>query len=139
MKIISQITKKYPLTLVCIALICYLSLFFTPTKTPLDGVAFIDKWTHFVMYGGSCSVFWWEYLHKHQFRVSGWTFVLGWLTFVLASGLIELAQEYCTTNRSGEWLDLLANATGATLGTLIGMGMRRVRSEERGMKNVEGS
>jgi hypothetical protein len=37
------------------------------------------------------------------------------------SGLIELAQAYCTGGRrSGEWLDFLANSTGATL--MLGVG-----------------
>lgn len=122
---IRKLLDSYPLTLACILLICYLSIFFSPPQTPLDGVAFIDKWTHVVMYGGTCAVFWWEYLRQHNCRASLLTFFLGWLSFVVASGLIELIQEYLTTNRAGEWLDLAANATGATLGTLIGMATRR--------------
>ena len=43
------------------------------------------------------------------------------------SGVIELLQAYCTTNRSGEWLDFAANTTGVGLGTLIGLVMWRVR------------
>ena len=119
------IVRKYPCTLACIVLICYLSIFFKPPKTPLDSVALIDKWTHMVMYGGTCTVFWWEYLRKHHSRTPLSAFFWGWLLFVAASGVIELIQEYLTTNRAGEWLDLLANALGATLGTLIGVGMRR--------------
>ena len=124
-----KIAKKYPLTLICIVLICYLSIFLIPPKTALDDVAFIDKWTHLVMYGGTCAVFWWEYLRKNRNKASGWTFVVGCLPFIVGSGLIELIQEYCTTNRAGEWLDLAANATGAVTGTLIG----------RSLKKVEGS
>lgn len=120
-----KLIKKYPLTLICIVLICYLSIFFKPPKTPLDDVAFIDKWTHLVMYGGTCIVFWWEYLRNHHNKAPLITFFFGWLGFVAASGVIELVQEYLTTNRAGEWLDLLANTTGATIGTLIGFLMRR--------------
>ena len=117
--------RRYPLTLICIVLICYLSIFFMPPKTPLDSLAFIDKWTHLVMYGGTCTVFWWEYLRHHQHKASLLTLFYGWFGFVAASGIIELVQEYLTTNRAGEWLDLLANTTGATIGTLIGLSMRR--------------
>ena len=39
---------------------------------------------------------------------------------VAMSGLIELAQAYCTTNRSGDWLDLAANAIGALFGIALG-------------------
>jgi hypothetical protein len=37
--------------------------------------------------------------------------------------MMELAQRYLTTCRSGEWLDVLANSTGVVLATLIGIGM----------------
>ena len=39
---------------------------------------------------------------------------------VAMSGLIELVQAYCTTNRSGDWLDLAANAIGALSGIVLG-------------------
>lgn len=123
-----NILKKYPLTVICVVLICYLSIFFEPPKLSLlKNMAFIDKWTHLVMYGGACSVFWWEYLRNHNNKASGWVFFLGWDVFVLISGLIELVQEHLTTNRAGEWLDLAANATGATIGTIIGVGMKKMR------------
>lgn len=37
------------------------------------------------------------------------------------SGMIELIQEHLTDNRSGEWLDFLANAIGCTIGTVVGL------------------
>lgn len=33
---------------------------------------------------------------------------------------MELMQAYCTTYRSGEWLDFLADSLGALIGFLIG-------------------
>lgn len=46
----------------------------------------------------------------------------------MMSGLIELLQAYCTGGRrSGDWLDFLANATGATLGCLLGYLVYRVK------------
>ena len=47
-----------------------------------------------------------------------------WVAPVLMSGLLELIQAYCTTNRQGEWLDFAANTTGVTIGALIGWGMK---------------
>lgn len=117
--------KRYPLSLVCIALIWYLSLWFMPPESPLNDVKFIDKWTHLVMYGGTCSVIWYEYLRSHK-QLNGWRlFLLAWLAPVLMSGLLELVQAYCTTSRAGEWLDFAANTTGCTLGAAIGMIMHR--------------
>ena len=116
--------RRYPLSLLCIALIWYLCIWFMPPKTPLDSVQFIDKWTHFVMYGGTCSVIWYEYLRSHR-RHNGWRlFLLAWLAPVLMSGLIELVQAHCTDNRAGEWLDFAANTTGCVLGAIAGMCMK---------------
>jgi len=127
MKRLQQIVRKYPFSLVCLVIVWYLSVFFVPPfKTPLDGVAFIDKWTHFVMYGGTCSVIWWEYLRSHQTLNGRRLFLFAWLAPVLMSGVLELIQTYCTSNRSGEWLDFAANTTGCTVGAVIGWGMKMV-------------
>ena len=85
----------------------------------LPDISFLDKWTHFVMYGGMCSVMWWEYLRHHD----NWKlFIWAWLSPTLMGGLIELVQENLTTNRSGEWLDLAADAVGVTLAVVLGRG-----------------
>lgn len=103
-------------------LIWYLS-FFTPPKTELDEVAFIDKWVHIIMYGGTCVVMWGEYLRRHK-PVTQWgrLLFLAWLSPILMSGLIELLQAYCTGGtRSGDWIDLAANAIGVTMAAVLGM------------------
>lgn len=121
MKEAKRLLRFYPLTLLCIALIWFLSLFFMPPETPLNDVAFIDKWTHLVMYGGTSSVLWWEYIRHHE-RLCAWKL---WLYAVIGmvamGGVIELIQAYCTTNRSGEWLDFLADSIGVGIGALIGL------------------
>lgn len=121
MRKLLQIVRKYPLATFCVALIWYLS-FFTPPKTELDDVAFIDKWVHIAMYGGTCGVFWVEYFWKrkrpmsHRFKL----LLYAWLAPIVMSGIIELLQEYCTNGRrSGDWLDLAANATGVTLAAIV--------------------
>lgn len=93
---------------------------FTPPHTPLEHVPFIDKWTHLVMYGGFCSVIWLEYLRRH--KTLCWRRLVIWALVapVLMSGAVELAQAYCTANRSGEWLDLVANSLGVLVGNLLG-------------------
>ena len=116
-----KIKFHYPLSMLCIALIGVLSL--TPffPETPLDDVAFIDKWTHMVMYGGTCSVIWWEYLRSHR-RIDRLRLLL-WAVagMVMLGGLMELMQAYCTTTRSGEWLDFWADSLGVLVGTAIGL------------------
>lgn len=136
MKKIAFYTRKYRFSIICILLIWFLSIWFVPPHTPLNNVKFIDKWTHFVMYGGTCSIIWWEYLRSHT-RLS-WPrlFLLVWLAPIVMSGCLELIQEYCTTNRSGEWLDLAANATGCTLGAIVGISMAFYRHRNAKKRNA---
>ena len=121
LEIVSQYTRKYPLSVTCIAFVWLLSLIPFFPETPLDDVEFIDKWTHLAMYGGTCLVIWWEYRCKHRqpnyHRLAVW----GWLAPILMGGLLELLQEYATTTRNGDWFDFAANTLGATLGAGIGL------------------
>lgn len=116
--------RLFPLTLLCVALIFVLS-FFNPPETPLGEVAFIDKWTHLVMYGGTMSVFWFEYRRlesRGRFRLSRAALV--WLTLIVPfalGGIIELLQAYCTGGRrSGEWADWLADNLGVLIAYALG-------------------
>lgn len=122
--------RKYPLSLICFLTIWYLSFFHVP-KTELDNVKFIDKWVHITMYGGSCTMVWLEYLRSHHQAIDkAKLFLLAWLAPIVMSGIIELLQEYCTNGRrSGDWLDLAANATGVTLAAIIGMTMVKLRKK----------
>ena len=120
--------KHYPLTLICLALVWYLSLFIVMPEMPMGDVPFIDKWEHLVMYGGTCTVMWIEYIRCHD-RLNFWKlFLLAWLGPILMSGLLELLQKYCTTTRQGEWLDFLANSTGVTLAVGIGLIIWKVKN-----------
>ena len=84
------------------------------------------------MYGGTCSVMWWEYLRnckketrkltracgqRHIIRFSLFTFIF----LTALGGLMELLQAYCTTTRSGEWLDFGADTVGVVIGTALGL------------------
>lgn len=115
-----QIVRKYPLSLLCILLIGVLSLAPYFPETPLDNVAFIDKWTHLVMYGGTCTVIWWEYLRSHS-ALNSRKLLITLAGMILLGGLMELLQAYCTTTRSGEWLDFWADSIGVLLGYAIGL------------------
>ena len=116
-----DLLSAYPLSAICVAAIWVLC-FCTPPRTPLDDVPLMDKWTHLVMYGGTCSVMWAETLRSRRpFLGMRRMLVYVWLCPVLMSGLIEILQAYCTGGRrSGDWLDFLANGIGATLGFAVG-------------------
>mgnify|MGYP002552457926 FL=1 len=115
--------KDYPITFLVLIAIFYLS-FFTPPETQLSEVPFIDKWTHICMYGGLVSIIWMEYLRKHSCIAKQ----VIWICLVfptILGGIIELMQAYCTTTRSGDWLDFLANTLGVILGNLLGYYVQR--------------
>lgn len=123
-----RFVRKYPFSFLCILLIWVLSL--TPffPETPFDDVQFIDKWTHLVMYGGTCSVIWFEYLLHHRTIDWGKILLLSVVGMTLLGGLMELLQAYYTTTRSGEWFDFWADSLGVLLGNAVGLLMKSLRS-----------
>ena len=124
--------RKYPVSILLFIIIWILSLMPFFPETPLDDVKFIDKWTHLVMYGGTCSVLWIEYMRSHKTTGSAAKlFLLAWLAPILMSGLLELLQAYATTTRSGEWLDFAANSLGVTLGAAVGLLLMKINKDIR--------
>ena len=113
--------RKYPLSIACWIMILYLS-FFTVPDTELSQVPFIDKWAHIVMYGLTCLVMWVEYLLRHRRVNLRRMLAMAVVLPILASGAIEIVQEYCTGGRrSGDWLDLAANSLGVGLAAVTGL------------------
>ena len=122
MSFLFHLVKKYPISDVFILLIWVLSLVPFFPETPLDNVQFIDKWVHFIMYGGTFTILWIEYAFKHKVYDYKKLFIWAWLAPVIMSGILELLQEYCTGGcRNGDWLDVAANATGVTIAAVIGL------------------
>ena len=108
--------KSHPITVILILVIWYLSLF-TPPKIELANVRFIDKWAHLLMYGSLAFILWTEDWRARKTFTSMPRALALYIGPVAMSGLIELVQAYCTTNRSG---DLAANAIGALSGIVLG-------------------
>ena len=121
--------RRHPISVILILVIWYLSLF-TPPKTELANVRFIDKWAHLLMYGSLAFVLWMEDWRVRKTSPSMPRALALYIGPVAMSGLIELAQAYCTTDRSGDWLDLAANAIGALAGIVLsGMLTRKMRKK----------
>lgn len=111
--------RNYPLSLIIAIIICYLS-FFSPPKTELDNVPYIDKLVHICMYGGLTTIIWFEYLKLHH-RITWKRLIAGGIILPIAmSGCIEILQGSCTENRSSDWLDFIANSIGVGLACLLG-------------------
>ena len=117
--IMAHYFRKYTFSWLIIGIIIYLS-FFTPPKTELDNISNIDKLAHICMYGGLCSILWIEYLRNHIQIQRIRAFIGGIVLPIAFSGIIELVQEYATTNRSGDWADMIANSIGVILAALLG-------------------
>ncbi len=122
----------YPLSCLCILVIWVLCMVPIP-ETPLSHVSMIDKWTHFVMYGGLCTILWCEYGRNASRRLTDggiikWRKALvgAFLCPIVMGGLVEICQATLTSgNRSGDVLDFLANSIGVCLGALIGIPLAR--------------
>lgn len=116
-----NIIRKYPFSCLCIVFIWVLCIIPIP-ETPLDNVKFIDKWTHFVFYGGLCFVIWAEYGNRHS-SIDKWRSFL-WIVIapIVMGGLIEIVQATCTGGRrSGDIMDWAADTVGVVIGQLIGI------------------
>ena len=124
--------KKYPVSLLIILTVIYLS-FFKPPTTDLSNIPNIDKIVHVCMYLGMSGMLWLEFLRAHQKGDSPlWhAWVGAFVCPVLFSGMVELLQESCTTYRGGDWLDFAANTTGALIASLIGYFVLRPRMAKK--------
>lgn len=112
--------KRYPLSHLVIALVTILSLAPFPEMPNLPDIKLLDKWVHFVMYGGMCLVIWWEYWRQHE-KINWQHAAVGAIVLpAIMGGVLELMQAYLTTCRSGDWLDFVANCIGVALGAVAG-------------------
>lgn len=114
----------FPLTCLCVTGIWVLCLIPIP-ETPLSDVPLMDKWTHFVMYGTLVLLSMTDYIrHRRPSRpFTTWQAALFfWIAPIMMGGLVELAQAYLTGgNRSGDWMDFVANSVGVVLGNIIAL------------------
>lgn len=136
--IIKYFITTYPLSLVIVALVSYLSLAKVPETGVVFSIPYADKLVHFVMYFLLSGMLWLEFLRvsckKHTPVWHAW--VGACLFPILFSGLMELMQSWFTMNRVASWSDFGANALGVGLASLAGWRfyhwMESVQKEKRG-------
>ena len=121
---IYNILYRYPLSLLTIATIIYLTLFYkSDDKTPT--FQHLDKIVHFTMYAGLCSVLWFEYMCSHK-RINFTNITLGAVVLpILFSGGLEIAQSTITTTRKGDIYDFLFNTLGVLSAILFSLYVSR--------------
>lgn len=117
--------KTYPLGLLIALAIVALSLAPFPEIPAAEDIPLADKWTHMVMYGSLTLIIWIQYLRSHQ-KTNWVKLVIGGILAPAAwGGLMELAQAYLTTYRSGDWLDFIANCIGVVIAVILGLSIQR--------------
>ena len=87
--------KKYPVSLVIILAVIYLS-FFKPPTTDLGTIPNLDKVVHICMYFGMSGMLWLEFLRAHRRdRTPMWhAWVGAFVCPVLFSGAVELLRHF---------------------------------------------
>ena len=112
--------KKYPLSLAVIVAVIYLS-FANMSSTGVSSIPHLDKVAHVCMYFGMGGMLWLEFHRAHRRHPAPrWHAWVGAVACPIAfSGAVELLQAYCTTSRSGDWLDFAANVGGVLLAWLV--------------------
>ena len=105
--------KTYLLTILCACVIAILSLMPVP-ELHLENMQLSDKWAHSLMYGGLTAAMLFDLNFtrlKNKLKLSIPPIVC--VFPIVYGGVMELLQAYCTNgNRSGDWLDFLANTLG---------------------------
>ena len=118
-----MIFKRYLWTTLVTFVIVVLSTMPIPEEAPLGDVPLIDKWVHMLMYAGLVFVMWVDHVVRNK-RTFSWAARLVMLLYAIAlGGAMELVQAHLTTCRSGDWIDLEADAVGALIGKLVCAGL----------------
>ena len=107
-----NIFKRYPLSLIIICIILFLTFYKSNGEELPKMFPHFDKFAHFMMYFGFCIVLWFEYYRSHPNIVRNrlfWGAIIGPTLF---SGALEIAQAMMTTYRSGDIFDFIFNIAG---------------------------
>jgi len=113
--------KKYPISLLIIAIVIYLSFFTPPSDIFLSKIPHFDKIVHFGIYFVMSGALWFEFLrnNRNNRKPMYHAWIGGFLAPVLFGGVVEILQEQYTVYRGGDWFDMIANTTGALLASLL--------------------
>ena len=100
----------------------------------LRGFAYTDKLVHAGLHAVLATLLWWTGVSwaraKHLRWMTGHALAVV-LLCAAYGGVIELLQAAVTTTRGAEWLDELANTTGAGLAVLFWQGLRYCTLQKR--------
>lgn len=110
--------KKFVFTIIVSIAIFILSVMPVPEVKELEDVPLFDKWVHMVMYAGLTFAMWLD-RRLQKIKIDKKYYVMQFVYPALFGGLMELVQAYCTTCRSGDWIDFEADAVGSLLAVIL--------------------
>ena len=130
--IVVYFVRTYPLSLLVVAGVLYLSLATLP-QDAVPAVPNLDKVVHVGMYLLLSGMLWAEFLRvSYRKDTPLWHAWVGACLFpVLFGGFMELMQGWCTELRNASWLDFAANVLGVVLASLAGFGAYRYLSRKK--------
>jgi len=79
-----------------------------------------DKFVHLVMFLTISGVIFFESTSYFKKKISTWKVVnISFVFPIIYGGLVEIAQEYLSYTRTGDWMDFWFNVIGASFGLAI--------------------
>lgn len=121
--------KRFVFSAVTALAIIVASLIPVP-EIPQTDIPFADKWAHWVMYGTLTLVISYDLMRSKSLSIRN--IVVGAVFAVVLGGLLELMQAYCTSTRSGDWLDFYANTFGVFCAVVIVLIYKKMHAWNRG-------
>lgn len=111
--------KAYIPAIIWVFIILFLSGY-PGSELPKIAIWQIDKFGHIIMYGTLSFLLLFPFVkqflaHNKWFKIS----LLVILSCVLYGGLMEILQNNIFINRSGNWIDFMANTIGAIMGAVL--------------------
>ncbi len=127
-----KIVSKFPLSLLVLLVICYLSFFKPSGSLGISTIPHLDKLVHGSMYFGLSATLWFD-LFRFKIVQPCWGWTIAFILPCFIGGLFELIQAHYTTYRGGDWFDFLANCAGALLASLLMFFFFRIWFEKRNL------
>ena len=109
----------YPLSLLLLCVILYLSLFRPSGDDTVRLFANMDKVAHFLMYAVLSAVMWFEYYRAHSNIRYLHMLAVTFLVPVIFSGAMEYMQGWLTDYRSADIVDFLFNVAGVVFANVV--------------------
>ena len=117
-KLIVLFTRHWLSIPLCLAIfyLCIMNM----QSLPKVHVSNFDKLVHVIMFFTVSGVIYFENTSYFKKKISTWNIINYSFFFpTVYGGLIEIAQEYLSPTRTGDWMDFWFNAIGAFLGLVI--------------------